>query len=192
MRTLRTRRLTLSVPTRGDVPAIAQICQDPEIQRWTTLPSPYRTVHAEGFIDMVESGWSTGGSPTWALRVKRSLVGMVGFMDEGEGSAEIGYWLARESRGQGLMDEAVGAVCDHGFNGMGLQRISWRANVGNLGSTGIARRAGFRYEGLQRLGLVQRGRRYDGWLAGRLATDGPFTRELLDAVAATWPPDSIR
>ena len=170
---------------------ITHLCQDPEIRQWTRVPSPYLATHAEGFIDIVNSGWAAGVSPTWALRLGEALVGVVGFVDEGEGAAEIGYWLGPEARGQGLMDEAVEAVCRYGFNEMGLQRISWRAIVGNVGSTGIARRAGFRYEGTRRLGLLQRGTRYDEWLAGRLATDGSLTGESGD-VAATWPAESFR
>src|SRR5699024_11348875 len=70
-----------------------------------------------------------------------------------------------------ILDEAVTAACAYGFDHMGLDRISWRAHVGNLGSAAIARRAGFRYEGRMRLGATQRGARVDQWLAGRLASE---------------------
>lgn len=187
METLRTDRLELRGPDPGDIPAITEACQDPEIQHWTIIPSPYHRSDAEGFIEMVRAGWASGLSPTWALREAGALVGMIGLADEGAGSAELGFWLAPNGRGRGLMDEAAAAVCSYGFGAMGLARISWRAFVGNTGSAAIARRAGFRYEGLTRLGGTQRGVRRDQWIAGRLAADGDLTPELIQAAAATWP-----
>lgn len=197
METLRTARLTLSAPTMADAAAITAVCQDPAIQEWTTIPSPYNRSDAEGFVKIVADGWESGRSPNWALRLAGAaqgevpLVGMVGLVDEGAGSAELGFWLAPEGRGQGLMDEAVSAVCAYGFERLGLDRISWRAHVGNLGSAAIARRAGFCYEGRMRLGAIQRGARIDQWMAGRLASDGPLTPEVIADVAATWPAETF-
>src|SRR5699024_791987 len=56
MATLHTPRLVLSAPTSEDVPAITAACQDAEIQRWTTIPSPYERRDAEGFIEIVNDG----------------------------------------------------------------------------------------------------------------------------------------
>ena len=43
-------KLVLSVPTAADADRIMQICQDLEIQRWTTVPSPYTRQSALGFL----------------------------------------------------------------------------------------------------------------------------------------------
>src|SRR5690625_1004904 len=178
METLRTARLTLSAPTMADAAAITAVCQDPAIQEWTTIPSPYNRSDAEGFVKIVADGWESGRRPNWALRLagasqgEAPLVGMVGLVDEGAGSAELGFWLAPEGRGQGLMDEAVSAVCAYGFERLGLDRISWRAHVGNLGSAASARRAGLRYEGRMRPGASPRGARREQWRTGRWSADG--------------------
>lgn len=206
MEILYTPRLVLSAPTTDDAPAITSACQDPQIGRWTTLPVPYEPHHAESFIRIVAEGWATGHSPTWALRRSSArgtgggpddagsgtLIGMVSLMDEGTASAELGFWMAPEGRGQGLMTEAVHGVCRYGLERMGLQRISWRAQVGNIGSARIAQRAGFRYEGLLRQGLAARGVRNDGWLAALLPgdveyDDGAPTTASITAATATWP-----
>src|SRR5690625_2248489 len=89
------------------------------------------------------------------------------------------------------MDEAVSAVCAYDCERLGLDRISWRAHVGNLGSAAIARRAGLRYEGRMRLGAIQRGARIDQWTAGRSASDGPPTPEGIADAAATCPPATL-
>lgn len=65
----RAPELLLSVPTHADVDRIAEICQDPVIQRWTTVPSPYTRDSALGFVtDVVEPGWQEGRELTWAIR----------------------------------------------------------------------------------------------------------------------------
>ena len=67
---LRRGRLLLTPPTDVDLDRITEVCQDPEIQAWTTVPSPYSRADAEGFLrHVVEPGWATGNEPTWAVRV---------------------------------------------------------------------------------------------------------------------------
>lgn len=191
MDALRTPRLVLSAPTEEDAPAITAACQDPEIQRWTTLPVPYKPEHAESFIRMVQEDSTL--SVTWALRYEGRLIGMISLMDEGDGAAELGFWMAPEGRGQGLMTEAVLEVCRYGLEQLDLMRISWRAKVGNAGSARIAQKAGFHYEGLLRQGLVARGVRSDGWIASMLPGDvehdssGTPTEASIAAAVATWP-----
>ena len=49
--------LLLSAPTAADVDRITEICQDPDISAWTTVPSPYRHKNAVAFIEtIVEPG----------------------------------------------------------------------------------------------------------------------------------------
>ena len=38
--------LTLRAPTEDDLPAIVEACQDPELPRWTRIPTPYRIEEA--------------------------------------------------------------------------------------------------------------------------------------------------
>jgi len=51
--TLHTDRLVLSIPTEADIDAITAACQDPEVPRWTTVPSPYTRKNAVEFIELV-------------------------------------------------------------------------------------------------------------------------------------------
>ena len=48
--TLRDGDLTLRPPKPEDAEAVTAACQDPEIQRWTLVPSPYRREHAEAWL----------------------------------------------------------------------------------------------------------------------------------------------
>jgi RimJ/RimL family protein N-acetyltransferase len=178
----RTERLTLSVPTEADVDAIFAACQDADIQRYTTVPSPYERQHAEGFIPFAQTRWRDGVEATWAIREGDTLAGMVGLHGISLGGAgELGYWMAAPSRRRGLLTEAARAVIDWGFSldGAALQRIEWRAVVGNLGSARTARTLGFRYEGVLRRALANSFGRDDGWIAGLLNTD--------DRMPQPWP-----
>ncbi|WP_413450201.1 GNAT family N-acetyltransferase [Georgenia phoenicis] len=163
--------LTLTVPTAADVDRITEVCQDPEVQRWTVVPSPYRREDAEWFVStMVEAGWERGDNHTWALRHGGRLVGMVG-ISRAAGSGEIGYWLAPEARGLGLMHRAVGLVLDTAFGRLGLERVEWRADVGNWPSWRVAWRHGFRREGQVRGMGVHGDRRVDQWVGTLLRED---------------------
>lgn len=172
--TLHTARLVLSVPAESDVDAIFEACQDAETQRYTTVPSPYERKHAEEFVPKVAADWESGAHLTWAMREGEVLAGMIGlYRLDGRGSGEVGYWVSPWSRRRGLLVEAARAVIDWGFapEGLGLERIEWRAVVGNIGSARAARALGFRYEGTLRQALVDSHGRDDGWIAGLLATD---------------------
>lgn len=184
---LRGERILLAAPTMNDVDRIAELCRQPEIAAWTTIPSSYERSHAEGFVTvLVADGWASGRSRTWGVRDAPTgiLLGMVGLDGIQDGTAEIGFWLDRAARGRGIMSEAVALVLDHAFaaqpDGVGLTRVEWRAFSGNAASAAVARRAGFQFEGVARRGGLQRGVRRDDWRAGLLASD-PRTP------AGDWP-----
>ncbi|MFT4230640.1 MAG: GNAT family protein [Microbacterium sp.] len=171
---LHTPRLELSIPTTADVEAITAAAQDPEVPRWTTLPSPYERAHAEEFVGKAAQWWDAETELTWGIRHDDRWVGMIGLhrVTRG-GAAEIGYWMAAPARGRGFLAEAAGAVIDFAFapDGLDLVRIEWRAVAGNVASARAARALGFRYEGTLRQGLDNVRGRYDGWIGGLLRDD---------------------
>ena len=178
---LRTERCELSPPTDADVDAIFEACQDPAIQRYTTVPSPYLREHAEQFIPRVERHWAEGREATWGIRHDGRLAGMIGLYRREPDAAELGFWMAPWARRQHLLTEAATAVVDFGFEsaGMSLVRIEWRAVVGNTGSARTARALGFRYEGTLRQALAGPLQRDDAWIAGLLPGD--------DRTPVAWP-----
>lgn len=169
--------LLLDVPSADDVDRITAICQDREIQRFTSVPSPYGREDAKAFVaETVPESWAKG-APVWAIRTvddagRTWLVGMIDLHDVQARRAEIGYWLAEEARGRGIMSHAVGLVLDAAFDVLGLRTIRWCADVDNWASWRAAWRHGFRREGTVRdLVHTKRGWR-DGWI-GSLREDDP-------------------
>ncbi|MFD6857193.1 GNAT family N-acetyltransferase [Rhodococcus sp. NPDC060090] len=174
-RTLTDGRVTLSPPRPADIDTITEACRDAAIAEWTTVPAPYERADAVRFVgDIVPAKWERG-FPDWAIRTSDHgpLCGMVGFVARGDTEPEIGYWVAPDARQQGLATAAVRLACDFAFSseGMGVWRIAWRAFVGNVSSASVARHAGFRFEGVARHGLLQRGTPRDAWVAGLLPDD---------------------
>jgi ribosomal-protein-serine acetyltransferase len=82
---------------------------------------------------------------------------------------DVGYWMAREARGQGHATRAVRLICRWGFRELGLERIGLRAAVGNPGSQAVAERAGFAREAVQRAYLRIKGHQLDMVAFGLLA-----------------------
>lgn len=173
--TLHTDRLTLRAPTTADVDAITAACQDPEIPRWTTVPSPYTRADGEDFVERVAEWWDSGEETIWGLFHDEVLIGMIGLHNitphASGAAAEIGFWATPVARGRGFMVEAARAVIDWGFAELSLARIRWRAVAGNIASARTARALGFRYEGELRQALTSPRGRDDGWIAGLLPAD---------------------
>jgi len=192
---LRSPDVTLSVPTAADVDRVAEVCTDPDIARWTTVPSPYTRADAEGFItQFVVQGWQQERDFTWAVRapgaVDGPVLGMMGVsIRAGEPgsplSGEIGYWTAPDARGRGLTTAAGRLVVDWALDpdGLGLQRLQWLAFVGNWPSRRVAWKLGFRFEGTMRRHGLQRGRLLDDWIGAVLPDD---VREPVEP----WPAEA--
>jgi len=173
---LRDDGVVLSPAVPADAEAVTVACQDPLIQAWTTVPSPYVRGHAEDFLGRtVPMGWATGAATTWAVRESDGgpLLGMIGLTGIADGSAEVGYWTAPSGRGRGLTTTALRTVARHALDpdGLDLRRVVWKAYVGNWASRRVAWKAGFRVEGRLRLDGAQRGERRDEWSGTLLRGD---------------------
>jgi RimJ/RimL family protein N-acetyltransferase len=164
-------RLVLRAPCRADVPAIVEVCQDADTARWTTVPVPYAQPDAMAWVDEhVPSGWTAGVDLTFAIidRENGGYLGSITVRPDGRGAGEVGFAVAPWARGRGVCTAALRLVCRWGFDELGLARIVWRANAGNVASRRVAEKVGFRYEGLLRREIVYRGERVDAWVAGLL------------------------
>lgn len=87
------------------------------------------------------------------------VIGLHGATDRNSG-CEIGYWLARNAEGKGIMTRACAAVVDHALGAMERHRVQIRCAVENVRSQRIPERLGFVREGIQR----EAERRADGYL----------------------------
>jgi RimJ/RimL family protein N-acetyltransferase len=132
----------------GDVAPLVEICQDPEIPRWTLVPSPYGEVEARDFMLRVAEGHATGTRVTFAIAAAdepAALQGSVGLqaIDWDVRAADVGYMLGSRARGRGLATRAVELVAGWAFGTLGLERLELRTMQENTASQAVAERAGF-------------------------------------------------
>jgi ribosomal-protein-serine acetyltransferase len=81
-----------------------------------------------------------------------AIAGLIGLFDTSPNrhKAEIGYWLAENFTGRGLMTRACTAVLEHAFDELKLHRVIIRCAVSNDASCAVAKRLGFTLEGVAR------------------------------------------
>ncbi|MEV5955844.1 GNAT family N-acetyltransferase [Streptomyces sp. NPDC051987] len=171
--TLTTPRLRLRAVGPQDTDAVYAAAQDPDIQRWTTIPSPYLAEHARGFTEqLVPDGWTDGSMFTFGVFLPAGeLTGMLALTMRSLGTAEVGFWTAKEHRGHGYTVEATLAAARWAFTRMAIDRVEWRAEVGNHASRTVAERAGFTVEGTLRSSINNKGVRRDCWVGSLLPSD---------------------
>lgn len=104
------------------------------------------------FIRFVREQYVQNEGLTLGIFFQGSLCGVVSYhrFDWMNKSSMIGYWLAEERQGKGIMTEACRAMLEHGFRQLGLQRVEIRCATGNRKSCAIPERLGFLNEGIAR------------------------------------------
>ncbi|GGN77772.1 putative acetyltransferase [Streptomyces albiflavescens] len=169
--TLKTARLQLRPFAPSDADAVYAACQDPDIQYYTPAPTPFQRQDAEKYVtETAPRGWDTDHDHILgAFRSDNAaLVGSFCLTKLFQGVYELGYWAAKEQRGQGYSAEAARALCDWGFTALNAHRIEWWAMVGNTASRALAEKLGFTLEGTLRNRSMVHGEPHDWWVGGLL------------------------
>jgi RimJ/RimL family protein N-acetyltransferase len=136
---------TLRLPTAADVSWVFHACQDEDIQRFTQVPSPYGPADAIAFVGFAAEACVEGSGYHFLVAITETgeLVGAasVGVHDEGYG--EIGYWVERDARRQGVARSAVEAVEAWSRGALGVGE--WRLSIAeaNVASQAVARACGY-------------------------------------------------
>ena len=168
-------RLHLRPWQEGDQDVLVAAGDDPESARWTNVPSPYTRSDADAWVrETAPRGWTDGTALSFAVcdSTTSEVLASVALRQAADPDVwAVGYWCVPAHRGQGVVPEALGSLCRWGFGALGAARIEWMAQVGNYASLRSAQKAGFQVEGVLRGGLVHRGKRLDGWIAGLLPGD---------------------
>lgn len=108
----------------------------------------------------------------WALEVDGAVVGTVALsaLETRHGTGWASYWLASAGRGRGHASAALAAAAAWAFE-RDFFRLELGHRVNNPASCGVATRAGFVAEGVERAKLRYGDERYDVETHARLATD---------------------
>ncbi|MET0730523.1 MAG: GNAT family protein [Solirubrobacterales bacterium] len=86
-----------------------------------------------------------------AVIVDGAIAGVLGHeVDRENRTTTIGYWLAEDQQGRGLMTAAVKRLLEHAFDELRLNRVGIEVAPNNPRSRALAERLGFREEGVLR------------------------------------------
>ncbi|MEV6843887.1 GNAT family protein [Actinoplanes sp. NPDC051411] len=165
--------------TPADIAWVYAVSLDPAVQKYVQIPMPYRVEDAEFFVrEMAIGAWERRERAEFVIVAGAGngtgvgeRLGRVGLGLDGNGAAQVGYWMDPAARRRGLATRALRELCRWGFAELGLGLIEWRAEVGNVASRRVAEKAGFTVEAVLRRRLVHRGGRVDAWVGSMLPED---------------------
>ena len=127
------------------------------------LPYPYTEQDGKDFISAMLSA-DENETFAFAITVDNTVIGSIGiFRQENihRQTAELGYYIAEEYWGKGIMTEAVRQICEYVFRESDIIRIYAEPFVYNIASCRVHEKAGFQYEGTLRSNAVKNGKVMD-------------------------------
>ena len=157
--------IRLRLRADSDNEAMIAALQDPEIPRWTRVPDGYDERAAAEWASESRRQRDAGEGLHLVIAEAENdeFLGSVGVhnINRAEGRCDIGYYLAREARGRGVMTSAVQMLSRWVFENLPVERIEITVEPANAASRAVAERAGYTFEGILRSHTVIKGRRRD-------------------------------
>ena len=147
---------------REDAADVARYADNEKIARnlRDVFPHPYTLADARGFVDICVTG-DPEITLFRAIEADGHVIGSIALSrgsDVYQKTAELGYWLAEEFWGKGIMTRAVRQLCREGFSRWDIARIYAEPFAHNAPSRRVLEKAGFTLEGIMRRGVYKRGR----------------------------------
>lgn len=125
----------------------------PYLRRWLDFLDATRGPEdTRSFIESMIEQHAKARTCTCAVRVRSEIVGVIAHyvINWKSRYTELGYWLAENRQGQGLMTRACTAFVTHAFTELNLHRVELSCAAANVRSQAIPERLGFKYEGTRR------------------------------------------
>ena len=127
------------------------------------LPYPYTVRDAEEYITSMINA-DPANTFAFAITADGKVIGSIGVF-RGENihrqTAEMGYYIAEEYWGRGIMTDIVKQTCHYVFAHSDILRIFAEPFAYNTASCRVLEKAGFQFEGLLRKNAVKNGQVLD-------------------------------
>jgi RimJ/RimL family protein N-acetyltransferase len=161
--------------TQLDAPGLLIALNDPLVRHYAGFMVRDRT-QALARVQRGAGAWEDETGAHWVISGDTGeVLGSVGFgqLLSGVESGSVGYWALPSVRGHGVVTRAVRAGTTAVFQHLGWHRIELYHAVENERSCAVARRCGYRYEGVMRdaMRYPDDGRWSDEHLHARLISD---------------------
>ena len=137
------------------------------------LPYPYTEQDGKEFISAMLAA-NENDTFAFAITVNGKVIGSIGAFRQTNihnKTAELGYYIAEEYWGKGIMTEAVKQLCDYVFSHTDIIRIYAEPFAYNIGSCRVLEKAGFQYEGTLRSNALKNGNVFDMKMYSKLKAD---------------------
>lgn len=147
---IETDRLRLRMFREDDLDAYAEICADPDIQRYLGEGRPLARWEAWRQMAMIVGHWQLRGYGPWAVeeRATGRLLGRIGFFNpEGWPGFELGWVLAKWGQGRGYATEGASAALKFAFSELKSDKVISLIQPANEPSIKVALRLGEKLEG---------------------------------------------
>ncbi len=147
--TLTTERLILRPWEESDAKSLYKYAKNPNVGPIAGWP-----VHQseEDSLNVIKNVLSVDETYAVTLKDNDEPIGSIGLLigkcsniDIADNEGEIGYWMAEEFWGQGIMPEATKELIRHGFEDLNLQKIWCGYFDGNEKSHRVQDKCGFKY-----------------------------------------------
>ena len=137
------------------------------------LPYPYTEQDGKEYISAMLAA-NESDTFAFAITVNGKAIGSIGAFRQTNihnKTAELGYYIAEEYWGKGIMTEAVKQLCDYVFSHTDIIRIYAEPFACNIGSCRVLEKAGFQYEGTLRSNAFKNGNVLDMKMYSKLKTE---------------------
>jgi ribosomal-protein-serine acetyltransferase len=124
------------------------------LREWSNwLKDPDRTLQqTEEWVSKNRERYASGDGYEIGIWYRNEMAGQIGYnyLEKQDRRTEIGYWLAKQFVGKGLVTRACTALIDNAFGELELNRVEIRCGTENLKSRSIPEKLGFKLEGIAR------------------------------------------
>ena len=153
---------------------LAALGRDPEVQRFTYVPSPWVEGFERRWLEGYERAREDGTRAGFAIVDREGrFLGLAALVtiDREAREAEAGYIVSPEARGRGVAARALRLLGDWALSELELERLELRITAENTASIRVAERCGFVREGVLRSVHFKQGVRTDVAVYSRLRSD---------------------
>jgi RimJ/RimL family protein N-acetyltransferase len=154
---------------------LAVLGRDPDVQRFTYVPSPWEEGFEVDWARRYEAGREDGSRAGFAIvdEADGTFLGFAGLVhvDPEAREAEGGYVVAPAARGRGVAGRALALLTEWALAELGLERIELRIKPENVASLRVAERCGYVREGVLRSVHFRPGERADMVVYSRIPGD---------------------
>ncbi len=144
---IKTERLVLRQLVAADSQQVFKLRTNAEVIKYIDRPTSRGDKNGRDFIERINEGMSNKALFYWVITIEKSttLIGSICLWNfsKDETIAEVGYELFPDYYQKGIMNEALIAVLDFGFNRAKFKDIEAFTHRDNLGSKKLLTKNGF-------------------------------------------------